>query len=513
MLAPELVVHLFAPAGDSRAAERGYDQLRRVWYASRKALGVHAAALGLRVPADLPDSAADLMGPGPLTDHEIVASQQGPADVGVFQTVLRRQHGLLCLSAILAPFPGAEVDWPDLDARWDEARGAPRSELVDEARIYQGLVPSFDVFAHYPHSATAGLALRCAAELPTFDRAAGWESRGASTISGFAVWEPAAGDDYRPLRRLMIIASAAREAALGGWVWSVGGTAAPPVQLYLAQAAKLRLQGRIWSAGATAADQLRRRLDTGARQLGSGLAEAGLLGAGPTASTAPTDSTVAQRLAQLRADVFHEASARTSVLDLERNVRIAAANMRALTAATVIPTGLADPFEQDQQCAQHLLDLLGDGGALLKSAGVRARAAVRVAEQAGLTTSGGAPADDQALAGDDRLTFLDELSEAYADTLDAYRLLEKLGVPRRRLPVAGGLNPRNWWGEVFRELESGLVAAPFRGLLGAALVDYRHNRQFLDLAERYGVPVSRVEGSVSAEVTSSPGGRFEDYAP
>ncbi|MDT3443937.1 MULTISPECIES: CATRA conflict system CASPASE/TPR repeat-associated protein [unclassified Pseudofrankia] len=488
MLAAELVVHLFAPAGDNRVAERGYGQVRRVWYASREVLGVTSEAPGLGVPADLPESPADLAGLGQRTGDGIIASQQAPPGSGVFQTVLRRQRGLLCLSAILAPFPADGIGWPELDAKWDDVSSASRSELIDQARIYQGLLPSFDVFAHYPHSATAELAGGCAAELPDFDRVAGWERRGVTTIAGFAIWEPAAGGDYRPLRRLMITTTAAREAALGAWTWSSGGAAPPPLQLYLAEAAKMRLQGRVWTAGAPAVEQLRHRLDEGARRLGGGLAEAGLLGAGAEASTAVSVAALAERLAQVRSDVFHEISARTSLLDVERNVRIAAANMQALTMSTVIPTGLADPFEEDQRCARHLLDLLGDGGAFLASAGARARAAVHATEQAGLAAEVGAPIGDPTIAGEDRLAFLDELSELYADPLKAYHLVEGLEVPRGRLPVASGLNPRTWWGEVFRELESGILASPFRDLLSAALTDYCHNGQLLDLASRYGVP-------------------------
>ncbi|WP_322755512.1 CATRA conflict system CASPASE/TPR repeat-associated protein [Frankia sp. Cas3] len=483
MLAAELVVHLIAPTGDTGRAEYGYGHLRRIWYACRDVLGVAAAAPGLGVPTDLPDSPADLKGAGAPIVEQIVASQQADGP-GVFQTVLRRQRGLFCLSAILAPRPGEEVGWSELDARWDEAGTASRSDFVDQTRIYQGLLPRFNVLSGYPQAASAELVGEYASELPSFDRADGWEHRGATTLEGFALWEPGAGGDDRALRRLLVIADAQREAALGAWTWSSGGTAPPSLQLYLAEAAKMRLQARVWAAGTAAVERLRRGLDDGARQLGGGLAEAGLLGT----DGAEAASVLARPLAQLRADVFYETVTRTSLLDVERNVRIVEANMRSLTASTVIPTGLADPFADDQRCARHLADLLADSAAFLSSAGARARAAVDAAERAGLAASVEAPMADLPITGEDRLMFLDELAELYVDPRLACQLAERVGVPRRRLPFAVGMSPRTWWGEVLRELESGLVPSPLRGLLGAALEDYRHNPRFLDLASRYRLP-------------------------
>ncbi|WP_396230604.1 CATRA conflict system CASPASE/TPR repeat-associated protein, partial [Frankia sp. ACN1ag] len=515
----ELVVHLVTPFDEGPLGERAYARMRGLWYACREVLGLSQPAHVVGVPADLPCSLPAARA------GDLLAVQQAPDDGrGVFQTVLRRQHALLCLSAILAPAEsprrsgdgasgdGASADgasgdgeggastrasggetvavsrggWSALDARWETASAPFRSEFVDETRIYQALLPEFDVFAHYPHAASPSLARACSAALPEFTRAAGWEARGGTTMSGFAVWEPGGGGDYRTLRRLVVLAAAAREAALGTWTWSSGDTAPPALALYLAQAAKMRLQGRVWSAGTTA-DRLRHRLDGTAKEIGGRLAQTGLLGAGPSSRLVNSvDADLAGRLAQLRTDSFHEQTVRMTIDDLRRNVEVAAANMRALTAREVIPTGYADPFGDDQRCAEHLLGVLADGAGYLRTAGRRAREVVRVCERLGVVSE---PVDgavfDLQLAGEDRLTLLDELADVYADLIRARQLLEELGVPRRRLPAETGLSARAWWGEVFHELESGLVATPYRDLLRAVLRHYRHNQVFRAIADRY----------------------------
>ncbi|MCK9896054.1 CATRA conflict system CASPASE/TPR repeat-associated protein [Frankia sp. AgB32] len=485
MRSAELVVHVFTPLDGGPLGERGYTLLRELWHAGREELGLSRPASAIDVPTELPPSVS-AFAPGAL-----LAVQQAPADGGgVFQSVLRRHQGLLCLSAVLAPGPDGRADgfdWAPLEARWERVSAPSHSDLLDETRIYQGLLPAFDVLEGYPHAATPELAAACAPALPRFDRAPGWESRGASTISGFAVWEPGAGADHRALRRLIVLGAADREASLGAWTWSAGDTAPAPLALYLAQAAKMRLQGRVWAGGRTA-ERLRRRLDGAATRLGDRLAAAGLLGVDRAPGAAGlVDPDLADGLARLRAEVFHEVSVRTTTEDLRRNVEIAAANMRALTHREVIPTGYADPFREDQECAEHLVGLLADAQAFLHGAGRRAREVARVCARLGVLVApaAGAPVDVR-LTGEDRLALLDELADVYADPVRARRLVIDLGAPRRHLPVPEGHSPRDWWAEVLHELESGLVATPVRGVLRAALASYPHNVTFRAIAARYG---------------------------
>ncbi len=481
MRSAELIVHVFTPLDDGPLGQRGYTLLRDLWYAGRDELGLSCPASAIDVPTDLPPSVSALA-PGAL-----LAVQQAPADGGgVFQSVLRRDQRLLCLSAVLAP--AGALDWAPLEARWERVCAPWRSTLLDETRIYQGLLPGFDVLEGYPHAATAALAAACAPALPRFDRAPGWDTRGASTISGFAVWEPGAGADHRALRRLLVLGAADRETSLGAWTWSAGDAAPAPLTRYLAQAAKVRFQARVW-AGGRSAERLRRRLDGAATELGARLAAAGLLGLDrATGAASLDDPELAECLARLRADVFHEVSVRTTTEDLRRNVEIAAANMRALTRGEVIPTGYADPFRDDQDFARHLAGLFVDAQAFLHGAARRAREVARVCVRLGVEVTpavGGGPLDVR-LAGEDRLALLDELAEVYADPARARALVVGLGAPNRHLPVPEGHSPRDWWTEVLHELESGLVATPVRGLLRAALRTYPHNATFRAVAARYG---------------------------
>ncbi|MCM3884386.1 CATRA conflict system CASPASE/TPR repeat-associated protein [Frankia sp. R82] len=502
----ELVVHVYAPFDGGPLGERGYGLLRGLWYACRTEFGLTSPATAVHVLTELPTSWRELPG------RSLVAVQQAPGDGGgVFQTVLRRDHGLLGLSAVLAPTAaaaGTDVgtgqrpsgsDWSPLDARWERASAPWRSELLDEARIYQGLLPAFDALAHYPHAASGALARAIAPALPAFPRAVDWESRGVSTLSGFAVWEPGAGEDRRTQRRLVILAAAAREAGLGAWTWSAGDTAAPPLARYLAQAAKLRLQDRLWSRG-TVAQSLRRRLDDASTQLGGYLTETAL----PAAVASSPAHDGGARVASLRVDLLRAVTVRTTVADLRRNVEVATANMRALTRREVIPTGYADPFSDDLQYAEHLAGLLADGEAYLRTASRRARELLRVCADLGLLpaavpaaeTALGLPASppsvrfDLALSDEDRLILLDELAMVFAEPTAARQFVADVGAPRPSLPAFEGLSPRVWWGEVFHLLDHGIVAAPYRDLLRAALRRYPHNTAFLAVAARYRVPPS-----------------------
>ncbi|WP_163550166.1 CATRA conflict system CASPASE/TPR repeat-associated protein [Candidatus Frankia nodulisporulans] len=431
-----------------------------------------------------------LDGPAGPQSPELVVHVYAPFDGGPL--------GLSVVIAPAAPDPAAAAPsgagerpagfgWAAMDARWERVIAPWQSELLDEARIYQGLLPTLDVPAHYPHAAGADLARAVTPALPVFPRAVGWESRGASTLSGCVVWEPAAGHDHGTRRRLLVLAGAAREASLGAWTWSSGDTAAPPLALYLAQAAKPRLQGRLWSDG-TATQALRRHLDDTSARLASELITAVDTDTAGSAAAADVDAAGGDRDRRAAA--------------LRRNVEVAATNLRALTSRDVIPTGHLDPFEGDLLYARYLAELLTDGEAYLRTAQRRAREVLHVyaplvpapappapTPRVGSAASAPAVRLDLPLSGEDRLILLDELAVVFAEPTEARQFVADIGVPRGSQPVLADHSPRVWWGEVFHLLAHGIVGTPYRALLVAALRHRPYNETFRAVAQRYDVVV------------------------
>ncbi|MEU8054641.1 CATRA conflict system CASPASE/TPR repeat-associated protein [Microbispora bryophytorum] len=253
-----LVVHLYAPAGGSQAV-KAYDALREIWSRCRRVFAMTDPVPGLGVPSHPPRTVSDLPAfPEPTVPELTVAAQVGPDGA---QALLRRHHDTLNLSVVfpVTVTPSAAerpVDawpgWHEVDRKWGEVAGDARAVLLGESLIYLASIrlPAEDAEDAEDADAARGqydadLARRMRPLLPAGPESEAWWSRGAHVGAGCTVWE-LSGGDTRELRRMLVLAEAARNPQVSTWLWSRGDSAIPPLARYLLHAAKLRYELRVW---------------------------------------------------------------------------------------------------------------------------------------------------------------------------------------------------------------------------------------------------------------------------
>ncbi|WP_158854841.1 CATRA conflict system CASPASE/TPR repeat-associated protein [Saccharothrix deserti] len=238
-----LVVHLFV-AADSEHRADDLARLRSTWQACGSALGMTG-----RVPDIDLDPKAGWDDDGTRSTG-LLAARTRPGS-GVCQAVLRREHDVFCLSAVLEPDSAEGVGWAELDRRWSAAAGGSWPGVLGVARLF--LARTADSAA-VPEAVRTGVPADPAAPLA-------WRERGITVPQGFAVWEASSRVDTRPERRLVVLAAEDRDVELSAWTWLGAGLELPPLAKYLLHAAKMRYQLRVWKA-AEGVGNLRREADT-----------------------------------------------------------------------------------------------------------------------------------------------------------------------------------------------------------------------------------------------------------
>ncbi|WP_261567255.1 toll/interleukin-1 receptor domain-containing protein [Frankia gtarii] len=106
---------------------------------------------------------------------------------------------------------------------------------------------------------------------------------------------------------------------------------------------------------------------------------------------------------------------------------------------------------------------------------------------------------DLRLSREERLDFLREVARVYRTEAAANIVLEAVGIPVERRPAWQNVNPEQWWGEVFQDFDAGIVASPYRTLMGVVVRTHPGNETLHRLAVRHGV--------IKSEDAANEGGR------
>ncbi|WP_440099030.1 effector-associated domain EAD1-containing protein [Streptosporangium sp. H16] len=97
----------------------------------------------------------------------------------------------------------------------------------------------------------------------------------------------------------------------------------------------------------------------------------------------------------------------------------------------------------------------------------------------------GPRAQDIHLTPDSRDIFLEALASAFGNSREANHILEAIGFPMASVP--GFDRPFDFWNDVFREFNRGIMPTPYRLLLNASLRRYGHNAGFTRVAAACGL--------------------------
>ncbi|WP_131831519.1 CATRA conflict system CASPASE/TPR repeat-associated protein [Pseudofrankia asymbiotica] len=467
-------MHLFAPTDGPRAVA-AYAYLREVWAGCREHLGMAEPVAALGLPVVMPRSV-------PASPDGLLAAQERPGDE-VFQAVVRLEHDLVCLSAVLAPVPEpGVVDWVELRAAWNTVAGAMPSALVGAVLICQVHVSRPDGTSPPPLvSASPDLAEALALSLPPEEQRGGWAERGVTTGSGFALWEPGGGRDDRIERMLLVAAPSDRDAGLSDWTWIRADGSVAALPQYLGHAAKLRYHLRIWDGGG-GLREMRRNLDESARQLREAALDSGDEQRSTGRSTSRDDL-----LARVRTGVVDLGAVTSRLGEMRHSVAIAAENMRAILDAERTSTIAHDPLGDDLALAEHVVRQLDADLDFLRLAVERASSVVALVDRLvedHLPPRGqpGDPPADVPLTPTARRELRDELASLFGTGTAATELVEDAGLPRSRHRASAGTSAQEWWAEQLREMENGAVVAPYRTIIAVALRRYPYNSTLRRLA-------------------------------
>ncbi|WP_322763364.1 effector-associated domain EAD1-containing protein [Frankia sp. Cr2] len=105
----------------------------------------------------------------------------------------------------------------------------------------------------------------------------------------------------------------------------------------------------------------------------------------------------------------------------------------------------------------------------------------------GRSPSDGIPDGDPdiCLTNTERTDFLNAVARAYRTEAAASMVLNQIGYPLAYSPVIQGINPEQWWTQVFIEFDNGIILVPFRTLLYNSSERYPANAVFQRLAARH----------------------------
>jgi hypothetical protein len=96
------------------------------------------------------------------------------------------------------------------------------------------------------------------------------------------------------------------------------------------------------------------------------------------------------------------------------------------------------------------------------------------------------------------------MARIYTSSAGADQVLTRVGYPREQRPNIDYHRPDVAWGEIFHNLEIGIVEDPYRRLLGSALETYGANPVLVDLAQRYDLPIPSERGPFRSMPGSKP---------
>jgi len=252
LTAPALLAHAFLAAGPSPDA--GWSHLQSLWHSITRRLRLDQPIPSLAVAADLPlDCAVPGAGIGLLA-----AAERRTAEV--WQACAWADHGLLCLSVMMAPPRDTPCGraWTELEEAWEKVTaGSAAGVVLGEARVFLSLLsaPHGDP---RPGAGVSGQALslvRAATPAPAAD---GWWQHWDTVQLGLSgdqpgealIWEigPDTGDDRR-VRRLAALAPASAERELDHFLWTRGDGQPTSLTRHLGHAARLRYQVRVYDGG------------------------------------------------------------------------------------------------------------------------------------------------------------------------------------------------------------------------------------------------------------------------
>jgi hypothetical protein len=362
-----LAVYLFLPAtGPDR--HQAYTYLRGIWAACGDQLGMREAIPSFGLPTELATS------PGPDSNSQPMAARQRPGQA-IKQAIVLRTHDIFTLVVMLAPEEGSGIRWEQLDQQWSAlVENAPLGAVAGEARLYLALLdcdhepPAGGGLGHHSSDVLACAAGLVRAAMPTaLDAPDGWWHRTSASGPALGLWEASSAEDSRPGRRIAVITTSDREAALDEWLWTSGDAKLPPFGRYLLHMAKIRYELRV-HAGGYRVRQLRDQADTQVEDL-LGLLAPEQEGAGRVADD---DGLVAAstRLLTVRAGSAGLIEAGTRLREMRRTVQIASANM---TAALGPRPGQTGPLADDRALADWFALQLDDDALYVETARERTR--------------------------------------------------------------------------------------------------------------------------------------------
>jgi nucleoside phosphorylase len=258
LTAPGLVTHVFLDAGNQQMAA-GWNRLRSLWRTVTDHFGLDRPSRLAGVPAVFPPEPPGGVG-------LLAAAERDKASV--WQAAAWADHGILCLTTMMAPPPGDGCGraWIGLERDWRDAVSSfPPTEILGEARLFlalapsgQGLAPSGQDGDLPPDEAPQRRAVelvRAAAPQPS---ATGWWQHWDAVPLGASgrgpgealVWEigPESGDG-RITRRLAAVAPAEYERQADHLLWTTGDGTPAPLTRHLMHAARLRHQIRVFDDG------------------------------------------------------------------------------------------------------------------------------------------------------------------------------------------------------------------------------------------------------------------------
>lgn len=230
LTAPALLTYSYFPLTGPHVAD-GRRQLDLFWRRLQDDLGFDAPVDELGVPDALPPPDVPLYGTG----SRLVAARQRRAGE-VWQAYARIEHDVLCAAVMMAPPRTSDpaATWARLEANLDPMPNA----VLGESRLFLALATG--------GKDTVAESVRAAAPSAS---APGW-FRGHDELTlesdPAVIWELGACQDERALRRLVLVAPPAQEAAVDHLVWTVGDGELTPLARYLLHAAKLRYQIRVF---------------------------------------------------------------------------------------------------------------------------------------------------------------------------------------------------------------------------------------------------------------------------
>lgn len=493
--APALLTYLWLrpDATDRGTAGR---QTARLWRRIRRDLRLTAAIPGLHVPVDLP---ANL----PSDASALVAAAQGDQP-GVWQALARVEHDLLCISVMQAPADQPDLRWPELEATWlsvlhqPDGTGLAGGITVGEARLFLGLSP--------PGCADDETASLIQAALrPPIPLA--WQRQVTGLGSRIRLWEvTVAASDDRSLRRFVVLGPQEHEVRVDQLVWtSTGDGDLTPLARFLLHAAKVRHQLRVFAGGRRLRqfrEDVDRRIDgilagdgdrAGERHGARDAEDDGQPRPGDALREGPTDGG-GDSARRLRKDLVIVATTLSRLRRMRQSIEIIHGDMRRtlaqadLLGAQTEPDGpigddlrLAEWFQQrlDDEIA-GLTELTSRATDVAKASGWSAVRRPEVATDPARTPEPGRV--DLVLTGEQRRRFCHELARVFGSGTSGTQVLEEAGLSRPDQINPIGLSAWAWWTETFRELDHGIIAAPYRQLLAAALRRYPDNTLFTELA-------------------------------